>query len=196
MIMNRLKISGGHTLVEMAITLICAAAFFGGLAGVYSFGIKRTNEAASKLQMINEGTIVLRQIAESIRNAEIVNVIENSDPDRSRLSVFIPDADDDNNTWGFIEYYTDRGDRTVRYDDHRVGESDMRVLCLPKRRMNQSGGMRYPFQVQKMHFQCADEDQNYYNNIGSDYMVKIDMVLEDSLGTTVKLTTTQTKMNN
>ncbi|MCP4583845.1 MAG: hypothetical protein GY839_19720 [candidate division Zixibacteria bacterium] len=191
----RRKINGGHTLVEVAISLLCAAAFFCGLVRVYAYGIEEFNNAASKLQMLNEGTLALRQIGVNIRNASTLYVIENSDPNRSRLTVTVPDVDNDNNEYGRIEYYTDTGDHTVRIDDRRVGINDMRILCLPKRRMNQSGGRRFPFMVTKMNFQYADDDQDIFNNNGAKYMVKIDMALEDSLGNTVNLTTTQTKMN-
>jgi len=184
----------GHTLVEVMVAVICSSIVIFGLAGVYAYGIKEFTAATARLQMFNEGNIILKQIEVMIRKAEKIYIIENSEPNRTELHLTLPDID---NNGGQVEFFTNRRDKTLRMNDWRTRFNIANRRLLPIRiykKYNQSFA-RYPYRVSKMHFQYGDNEIDGYQNPGSPYLVKIDMVLEDTLGNTLSLSSTQSKLN-
>jgi len=190
---NKLSDHSGHTLVEVVIALICSSIVIFGLAGVYAYGIKEFNSATSRLQMFSEGNLMLRKIESFIRRSSNIYVVENSDPNRTELHLTIPYE----SNGGLMEFFTNRRDQTLRVNDWRIGKNNANVRLLPLRVLsgdNQSH-TRLPYHVEKMHFQYGDAQIDGYDNTGSAYLVRIDMVLEDSLGNRVSLSSTETRLN-
>lgn len=184
----------GHTLVEVMIALFCSSVIICGLAGVYAYGLKEYAVASSRIQMFNEGNIILGQIENLIRRSENIYVIENNDPNRTELYLTIANT---NNNGGVVELFTNRRDRTLRMNDWRMSENIANIRLLPIRifRNYNQPIARFPYRVLKMHFQYGDDEIDGYEKIGSPYLIRIDMVLEDTLGNTVNLSSTQSKLN-
>lgn len=190
---NKINGHSGHTLVEIVIALICSSIVIFGLAGVYAYGIKEFNAATSRLQMFNEGNLRLRQIESLIRQSSNLYIIENDDPNRTELHLTLPSPSDG----GLVELFTNRRDQTLRINDWRIGHNNANVRLLPRRVLsgNNQSHNRLPYHVEKMHFQYGDAQIDGYENMASPYLVRIDMVLADSLGNTVSLSSTETKLN-
>ncbi len=193
----RKKIAGrlGHTLVELMVALICSSIILFGLFTVYAYGIKQFNSITSRFQMFNEGNIVLRQIAKMIRRAEMVYVIESSDPGRSELHLTDPPYE--NNGGGEVVFFTNRADHTLRMNDWRVGHNNANKRLLPIRvyRTTNQPAARFPYRVVKMNFQYADGYIDGYDYSGTPYLVRMDLVLQDTLGNTLSLSTTESRLN-
>jgi len=190
---KKLSDHSGHTLVEVMVALICSSIVIFGLAGVYAYGIKEFNAATSRLQMFNEGNLRLRQIESMIRRAGSIYIIENNDPNRTELHLTLPY----DSNGGVVEFFTNRRDQTLRMNDWRIGENhaNFRLLPIQIYRNNNQSTARFPYHVEKMHFQYGDNQVDGYDNNASEYLVRIDLVLQDSLGNTVSLSSTQSRLN-
>ena len=188
---KKIKSRAGFTLVEMAIALFCATLLFIALVRIYAECVKQIRNASSRIQMFNECTIALRQIEAFIRNSNMIDISESNDPNRTRLILDLPSG-----AGGEVEFFTNTRDHSVRMHDHRIGQSESNVLVLPKFKVaSDHGPRRLPDRVMKMHFQYGDDDVEEFDNYQSEYIVKIDMVLEDDHGNIVNLSSTQSRLN-
>jgi prepilin-type N-terminal cleavage/methylation domain-containing protein len=192
--------NSGMTLVEVVISLIIASILSVSLVMCYVYGIKQFNVVASKYQMLNEGASQLRQIEKNFRLADRVTIFESHDPLRSRASLHVPDIARNGYDLGDVEYYTNIEDRSLRKNNSKFGINKFHERILPmvaKESDRNDRTTKYPYKLKKMEFCDGDSLISDYvpRNGVSPYIICINMVLEDSLGNTVALSSTVSRMN-
>lgn len=193
---RRLRDISGISLIELMAAMIIGAILIWGLVIGYIYGIEIYQKTTAEFQMETEGRTILEKIEEKIRLAERIEINETEDPLRSRLKLHY-----DNRRYGepgYIEFFTNIRDGSLRMNYSRLGINDFNVRLLPIttiRRNRRDRFGRYPYKLKKMVFSYGDDDIEGYdhNPFSEKLVVRIDMALEDSLGNSVSLSSTQAK---
>ena len=192
--------NSGMTLVEVVISLIIASILSVSLVMCYVYGIKQFNVVASKYQMLNEGATQLRKMEKNFRLADQVTIFESHEPLRSRASLHIPDIARNGYDIGNVDYFTNIQDRSLRINNRKyeVNKFNERILPMVVQESDRNDrSAKYPYKLKKMEFCDGDSLISDYvpGNGVSPYIVCINMVLEDTLGNTVALSSTISRLN-
>lgn len=194
--MKNLKNSAGFTLIELFATLLIGSIVILGGVRIFMAGIREFNKATSRMQMLNEGLLAMRQMEDSARDASFIYLTDTSSPDRARATMTIPGSGIGS---GEVEYFVNRLDKTLRTNDHRVNFNNLNVPLLPRESMqaHHGDGRVWPYRVKSLIFKYGDEDYSEYNidtNQG-EFILKINLVLEDDLGNEISLNSYQSRFN-
>ncbi len=195
--LNKIKASAGVNIVEVMVAIFISAILVIALVSIYAYGIRQFNLVSSQHLMTSEAMAVLKQIEKYIRMSESVYVIDNVEPNRTRLTLTLPDIKEDGSGGGEIEFFYNKIDRTLRKHDRRVGVYDFNMQVLPiisRSRMRRFGPRWHPYHVKKIHFQYADTLAHQVIS-GPQYLVKIDLVVEDTLGNSLALSSVTSRLN-
>lgn len=190
----------GFTIIELFASMLISGILIWGLLMTYIYGIKSFNEISSRFQMINEGRAQLGFIENHIRRSVKIELTDNINPNRTRLKLWMPDKNKDGILEGTVEFFTNNLDGSLRYHNHCINKNFINVRLLPMYRLtrnNRDREIKYPYRIVKMHFQLGDDDVDDYDLHPGDpeFIVKIDMVLEDDYDNVVSLTSYQARMN-
>jgi hypothetical protein len=193
--------SRGMTFVEIMASLIIAAILIWGLSMAYVHGLKRFEEVASEFQMINEGQIAIEHIEQLTRLASKVEVNESDEPLRSKLDLKFFDHRHDGQAGGQVNFYSNINDESLRMNYRIDDENLFNIRLLPrttrKRSRRDVFGL-YPYRVKLMSFRYGDDELEFDYNpdpLDQKYILMIDMILEDTLGNQVHLSSAQSKFN-
>jgi len=162
---NRQK--SGFTLVEVMFTLVIASVFFVSFLYIYIFGIEQFNASSMKYKMCEETAWVLEQMEEIIWVADTASISS------SRLKVRIPDTRGDGFGCGWIEFFVNGRDHTLRMNDSRTGYNNFNQQILPvasKQTIRRFGARKQPFRVIDFQYEFIDDYK---------YSIKIDLTVED-----------------
>jgi prepilin-type N-terminal cleavage/methylation domain-containing protein len=177
------KAQTGHNLIEVMLALTIAAIFMTAFITVYFYGIREFSRISSVHQMQSEGQTVLKRLEKYIRMAKAIDISGSSDSNRRKLTVTLPDTQEDATSGGDIEYFYNSSDKTLRMNDRRIGHNDIFVQLLPiptGQRSRRFGTQSNSFDVKQISFQYGDT-LAYAGAVNAGYIVLIDLVLEDTL---------------
>jgi len=165
--MKRNRQNSGTTLVEVMVTLIIASSFFIALLKIYTYGIEQYGNISMKYKMYEETAWAFEQIEEIIWVASSANITS------SRLELYIPEIRGDAYGSGWIEFYVNGRDHTLRMNDRRHGFNNFNQQILPvasRQRIRRFGARRLAYRVIDAQYEFADD----YG-----YSIKIDLTVED-----------------
>jgi len=192
--------NSASSLIEVMASLIIASILIWGVVTAYEYGVRLYDSITSKYLMQNEGSIKLRFIEAWIRMADVITINEYNEANRTKLTTRLPDTDYDGHVDGNIEFFTNTRDGSLRMNDRRLGKNNFNVRVLPitTLRVNRRDPYgRFPYRIRSVRFSRGDDDiEGYTPTPGAqDYVVNIDIILEDDNGNTVALSSSQSKLN-
>jgi len=190
--MKHLKNSRGFTLIEVVVTMAVATILVVALDNVYITGLKEFQRLASRFKMYEEAALKLyyqsqdRDLTKPGR-ASLETLIMNAEsayPAGSRLTLTMR-AKDPPYLEGDVEIFLNTQNGTLRYNDRRVGKNEFNKQILPI--VSESRRRRFRRDTPNTAYRVVSADFRYGDPGG--YSIEAEIVMEDDLGNTVRLTT-------
>lgn len=192
--MFKLKKHSGFTLVEVFVSLLVASILIAGGVRIFAYGIEAFNKSTSKIQMMNEGELAMRQIESAVRSALSIYLVQGPNGNSKEVTLYLP------RQRGSIDFFLNTRDNTLRCNDHQVGHNNLNILLLPRKiyRPEHGHDLIYPYRVKSLNFKYGDEDYSGYDITdpsSTQYILKIQIELEDDYGNELTLKSYQSRLN-
>lgn len=178
------------TLVEVAAVMAISAVVFTGVLIAYSGGIGHWQDTSEELTLYNEGTLALSLMGRFIRNADFIKIKSYSGVASAKLELGYPQED----TWSAVFYFV-REDGSLRWNDQTEGRNKFNMKLLPAVKYRQDDDQDPYLTVIDAKFTPLDDIGFQSPTLIGYSLVKIELILGDSRGDTLYLSSVVSKRN-
>jgi hypothetical protein len=192
---NRFADSTGTNLVELMATVLIASIAVSGMVIAYADGVKQWNKTSDKMVLYNEGTSSLALMERFIRRAEVVTTNGQYMQPANYLTVQVPIFNGVEMTPREADFYYMINDKTLRWNDLTGNAGIFNQKLVPISSFNYRQGEKPYMEVQSATFTPIDVDMPNDASTGGYNMIKIELVMNDSRGDTLTLSSIVTKRN-
>ena len=189
------KSIAGVTLVELLVTMIIAGIAMSGMVIAYTDGLTILRRATDKMVLFNEGTAALSVIERRVRASSLMETYTSIGIPSQRLRILDSIKHGNNFTDREVQFYYYPPDNSVRWNDNTGNVGIFNQQLLPLSNFSYPQGGRPYLRVEEVSFTPIDSIRP--NNMGTQgfAMVKVNLVLSDSRGDTVSLSSIMSKRN-
>jgi Tfp pilus assembly protein PilE len=193
---KHLKTIAGVSLVEVMVTIFIAGIAMSGLVIAYTDGIRAWKSAAEKMALYNEGTSALSLMERFVRDATYVSTgTTNGVPSNYMdLKVLVRRGNTDIERGAKFYFYT--ADATVRWNNLTGTQGIYNIRLLPLSNFRYRPGETPYLEVQRAEFTPMDPIRPDNPTTSGYGLIKIDLLLNDSRGDTLNLTSLVSKRNS
>jgi type II secretory pathway pseudopilin PulG len=189
-VFRRILISGsGMTLVEVAFVMAISAIVFTGVLIAYTEGVGHWQDTSEEFTLYNEGTAALSLMGRFIRQASFISIKSYSGVASARLELDYPED------IGSATFYFVREDGSLRWNDQTEGRNRFNQKLLPAVRYRQGLNETPYLIVRDASFTPLDDIGFQSPTLLGYSLVRIELILEDSRGDTLYLSSVVSKRN-
>lgn len=179
----------GVTLVEVAAVMAISAIVFTGVLIAYSEGIGFWQDTSEEFALYSEGTAVLSLMGRFIRQASFIRIMGYSGVASARLELDYPED------IGSATFYFMREDGSIRWNDQTEGRNRFNMRLLPAVRYRRGRNETPCLTVIDATFTPLDDIGFQSPTLIGYSLVRIELILEDSRGDTLYLSSVVSKRN-
>ncbi len=189
-VFQKLQVSNtGVTLVEMAAVMAISAIVFTGVLVAYSDGVRQWLDTSEEFTLYNEGTAALSLMGRFIRQASFISIRGYSGVASARLGLDYPED------IGSATFYFVREDGSIRWNDQTEGRNRFNMRLLPAVVFRQGRNEMPYLTVIDATFTPLDDIGFQSPTLIGYSLVRIELILEDSRGDTLYLSSVVSKRN-
>ena len=192
----KLKSIAGVTLIEVLVTMFIAGIAMSGMVVAYTDGLSYMRQATEKMALYNEGTSTLSMIERFIRTATYVSTGTTLGRPGHRLNTKVLVKNGNDYVEREAQFYYFPFDGSLRWNNLTGREGAFNEKLLPASNFRYRPGETPYLQVQSIDFTPIDVDRPDNSSTEGYSMIKVDLVLNDSRGDTLTLTSIMSKRNS
>jgi type II secretory pathway pseudopilin PulG len=179
----------GITLVEVVAVMAISAIVFTGVLIAYTEGVGQWLDTSEEFTLHNEGTAALSLMGRFIRQASFISIRGYSGVASARLDLDYP------GDIGSATFYFMREDGSIRWNDQTEGRNRFNMRLLPAVRFRQGRNETLYLTVKDARFTPLDDIGFQSPTLIGYSLVRIELILEDSRGDTLYLSSVVSKRN-
>lgn len=180
------------TLAEAVIAMAISAIVLTGMLAAYTDGIRYTRENASMMTMQNEGEAALEMMGNYIRKAARVRIRPYGGVSNAQIELDYTDVHYDG---GDVDFIFSKSNKNIKWNNRMGNEARLNMNLVPMLNTQTGPGEEPYLKVMDCRFTPLDHigaPSPYLRGWG---LVKIDLLLEDDQGDSLRMSSVFAKWN-